>query len=111
MDFEFPKQQLLTDPGLYQGGLINIHFNYATFLRWIFFAFLKAVFLCAISVHEFKLSPKSQNGKMAGYAELGDFVLGCIVYVVNIKLLVCCNQIGLGIIVITGFSMLMYFIS
>ena len=111
MDFEYPKEHLLKNPELYKGGLFNIHFNFASFLRWIFFAFFKAIILIVISVHEFKLSPKSSNGKMAGYAELGDFVFACIVYVVNIKILVCSNGIGLGILLTIGLSILVYFAS
>ena len=48
---------------------------------------------------------------MAGYAELGEFVFSCIVYVVNIKLLVSCNQIGWGIMLLIALSMLSYFCS
>ena len=48
---------------------------------------------------------------MAGYAELGEFVFSCIVYVVNIKLLVSCNQIGFGIMLLIALSMLSYFCS
>ena len=48
-----------------------MHFNFMTFLRWIFFAFMQAFILIVVSVEEFKLSPKSTNGKMAGYADMG----------------------------------------
>ena len=48
---------------------------------------------------------------MAGYAELGDFVFSCIVFVVNIKLLVSSNQIGAGIMLTIGLSILFYLAS
>ena len=50
MDFEHTKEQLYTMPDLYKGGLINVHFNFMTFLRWIFFAFMQAFILIIVSV-------------------------------------------------------------
>ena len=67
MDFQHPKEKLLSDPILYKGGMFNIHFNKATFLRWVTIAFLQSWILVVVSLNEYKFYPKFSEGMLVGY--------------------------------------------
>ena len=67
MDFQHPKEKLLSEPILYKPGMLNIHFNKATFFRWLLIALLQSVVLVECSLTEYKYYPKEPDGYMGGY--------------------------------------------
>lgn len=88
MDFEHPKERLLSEPMLYKGGLINLHFNTKVFLYWLGLSALQATGLLCITVGDNSKSSNDDGGRIPDMTETGDFIFCSIVLISNIKLLV-----------------------
>jgi len=55
MDFEHPKEKLLSDPRLYKYGIRNLHFNVKIFLREIAYAFSQSFLITFFTLESIAL--------------------------------------------------------
>ena len=108
MDFEHTKETLLTRPDLYKYGPRNLHFNIKIFLRELGYGFVESLWITIFSLYTVSLGTGAINGKYGGYAESGDFIFACVVFVANAKVLVAANQIGAGILILVFGSIIAY---
>ena len=51
MDYEHPKEKLLTEPKLYKYGIRNLHFNFKIFIREVGYAFFQALTVSLFSFY------------------------------------------------------------
>ena len=107
MDFEHPKEKLLSSPQLYKYGIRNLHFNVKIFFREIFYGFAQSFAITFFSLYSIA-TDGSKNGKIGGYADAGAFIFCVIVIVANVKILVSVYTISFGIIAVIIFSIAAY---
>ena len=110
MDFEHSKETLLSKPDLYKYGPRNLHFNIKIFLRELGYGFIESLWITIFSLYTISVGSGAINGKYGGYAESGDFIFACVVFVANVKVLVAANQIGAGILILIFGSVISYII-
>ena len=108
MDFEHPKEKLMSEPKLYKYGIRNLHFNFKIFLREIFYAFFQSLIVTMFSFYAVSLYAPAVNGRYGGYSDAGDFVFLTVVFIANIRVLVTSYEISWGLMIIFGGSMLTY---
>lgn len=98
MDFEHPKEKLMSDPKLYKYGIRELHFNNRIFVKWVMYAFGQSALIMAFSFLSIVRGSQNQEGKYGGLTDAGDFVFACAVFVANTKVLVSTYEINFGII-------------
>mgnify|MGYP000998507389 CR=1 FL=1 len=108
MDFEHPKEKLLSEPALYKYGIRNLLFNYKIFAREIVYGFTQALGITFFSLFTFTTGSQSIDCKFGGYTEVGDFIFLTLVIVVNLRVLVTSNEFGWGMVVVQLISFLSY---
>lgn len=79
-------------------------------MRELGYGFFESLWITIFSVYTISVGSGAINGKYGGYAESGDFIFACVVFVANVKVLVAANQIGAGILILIFGSVISYII-
>jgi hypothetical protein len=77
-------------PNLYKIGMYNLHFNVLIFWRWYLYAFTMGLLLYwqISSIFTWAITNADFQGEMFDMWSLGTAMLFCIVFVVNLKLII-----------------------
>ena len=86
-DWEYKKDYFLKRPKLYMIGLEDVFFNPTVFWRWFFYAVWQGTLLLFLSFYTLDYS-SNKDGQFGSLSTDGQFVFGCVVIVVNIKVLI-----------------------
>ncbi|KAL8161555.1 hypothetical protein V2J09_013044 [Rumex salicifolius] len=79
-------------PQLYMDGLRNMYFKWRVVLMWAFFAVYQSlIFFYFVTTSG--NSPQTSSGRMLGLWDISTLGFTCIVVTVNLRLLMCCNNI------------------
>ena len=107
-DYEYKKEILAYRPRLYHIGLSNVYFNEWVFWRWIFYAFWQSTLVLFVAYYTLEYDSPNNDGLFAGVWIPGEFVFGCLVIMVNIKVLISSYLISFWLLFLCIGSTLFY---
>lgn len=84
-DFEYTREEFLSDHKRYRPGLRCQYYNSRVFWRWFFYAVWQSVFLFFLSFFCMQFNPSS-DGKIAGLYLVGNLCYGLTIILVNVKI-------------------------
>jgi len=109
-DWEYPKEYFLKRPKLYMIGLEDVFFNPTVFWRWFFYAVWQGTLLLFLSFYTLDYSSNTQ-GSFGSLSTDGQFVFGCVVVVVNIKVLISSYQYTFWAVLFVILSVMAFYVA
>jgi len=108
-DRELNHEKLESTPHLYKIGMNNKYFNVYVFWRWYVYAFTMGLIIFWINTRVFEFSMDPVHNTMVDFWSIGSSMYTCIVFVVNLKLLLATNTHNFFTMSLIVFSVGTYF--